>query len=151
MKSKWTTYLLIVAVIAVWGVVAWKIFTPSQPVAESPVTAKKPSVVADLKEEKLCLDYPDPFLKGVSQSTPERTTPRSFSIKKTVKPRKKVDIVHLATVVVGKQELHILTIDKEQYELCEGENAGDFCLKDSDRDSLYLENGGVVYGVKRCE
>lgn len=29
MKSRWTTYVLLVVVLAVWGAVAWKIFNPT--------------------------------------------------------------------------------------------------------------------------
>ncbi|MFQ9761233.1 MAG: hypothetical protein ACLRZL_11550 [Alistipes communis] len=33
MKSRWTTCLLLAAVVAVWGVVAWRILAPARPAA----------------------------------------------------------------------------------------------------------------------
>lgn len=152
MKSRWTTYLLIAA-IAVWGVVAWKIFQPAHPVS-GPI-ARKPAVltVAASDAVTLQLDYPDPFLKKTACPIPAARTveQRRPSAKKTASRRERIAIEHLATVAVDGRTLYILTIGKEQYELHEGETTGAYRLTKSDHDSLYLEHEGEIYGVKRCE
>ena len=56
-----------------------------------------------------------------------------------------------ATVTAGGQALHILTIGGRQYELSLRDTAAGFRLTGADRDSLYLEREGTVYGVKRCD
>lgn len=153
MKSRWTTYLLIAAVIAVWGVVVWKIFQPAHPVS-GPI-ARQPAepAVAASDAVTLQLDYPDPFLKETARPTPAARTveQRRPSAKKTVPRRERIAIEHLATVAVDGRTLYILTIGKEQYELHEGETTGAYRLTKSDHDSLYLEHEGEIYGVKRCE
>lgn len=153
MKSRWTTYLLIAAVITVWGVVAWKIFQPAHPVS-GPI-ARQPAVpaVAASDAATLQLDYPDPFLKETARPIPAARTAeqRRPSAKKTASRRERIAIEHLATVAVDGHTLYILTIGKGQYELHEGETAGAYRLTKSDRDSLYLEYKGEIYGVKRCE
>lgn len=153
MKSRWTTYLLLAAVAAVWGVVAWKIFAP----ASDAVPAAQPKRATPAAEataaDTLRLDYPDPFLKGAPrQVATARSAVRSLPPAKTAQPRReRVNMVHLATIRSAGKRLHILTIDDAQYELARGDAAGGFVLAGCDRDSLYLSKNGVTYGVKRFE
>ena len=114
MKSRWTTCLLLAAVVAVWGVVAWRILAPT-PAARSVVRRLPPAGKAEPKR------------------------------------RERVQLSHLATVTAGGQALHILTIGGRQYELSLRDTAAGFRLTGADRDSLYLEREGTVYGVKRCD
>lgn len=153
MKSRWTTYLLVAAVIAVWGVVAWKIFQPARSVSGPTARKLAEPAVAASDAVTLQLDYPDPFLKENARPIPAARTveQRRSSAKKTVPRRERIAIEHLATVAVDGHTLYILTIGKEQYELHEGETTGAYRLTKSDHDSLYLEHEGEIYGVKRCE
>ena len=131
MKSRWTTCLLLAAVAAVWGVVAWKIFAPAGDAV--PAARPKPAQVSAAlpAADSLRLDYPDPFLKGA---------PR----------RERVKIAHLGTITSAGSPLYILTVGDTQYELTRGDSAGRFALTACDGDSLYLCKDGVTYGVKRC-
>ena len=70
MKSRWTTCLLLAAVVAVWGVVAWRILAPARPAAPDVRPATDAPAVPQIVAETLRLDYPDPFLKGVAAPTP---------------------------------------------------------------------------------
>ena len=154
MKSRWTTYLLLAAVTAVWGIVAWKIFAPADAPSSSaagpiaPVPAA-PAVASDT----LRLDYPDPFLKGqVSAVAAVHPVVRSLPpVKVAASKRERVAAVHLGTVASAGGTLYILTIGGEQYELPCGGSAGDFVLTACCRDSLYLCKDGVTYGVKLCD
>ena len=97
------------------------------------------------------LDYPDPFLKGVAAPTPAaRSVVRRLppAGKAEPKRRERVQLSHLATVTAGGQALHIRTIGGRQYELSLRDTAAGFRLTGADRDSLYLEREGTVYGVK---
>ena len=154
MKSRWTTYLLLATVVAVWGVVAWRILAPARPAAPDVRPATDTPAVPQIVAETLRLDYPDPFLKGVAAPTPAaRSVVRRLPPAKKAEPkrRERVQLSHLATVTVGGQALHILRIGEVQYELHEGDAADGWRLVRTDRDSLYLEREGTVCGVKRCE
>lgn len=152
MKSRWTTCLLLAAVAAVWGIVAWKIFAPANDVA--PASRPGPSAPAPetAPADTLRLDYPDPFLKGAPRPVAAvRSVVRGLPPAKPAPPkRERVKIVHLGTVRSAGKQLYILTVGETQYELTRGESAGGFVLADCDRDSLYLRKEGVMYGVKRC-
>ena len=63
----------------------------------------------------------------------------------------RAEIVHLGTVRSLGRVLYILTVGERQYELLQGEAAGEFVLTACDRDSLYLCKDGVTYGVKLCD
>ena len=153
-KSRWTTCLLLAAVVAVWGVVAWRILAPARPAAPDVRPATDTPAVPQIVAETLRLDYPDPFLKGVAAPTPAaRSVVRRLppAGKAEPKRRERVQLSHLATVTAGGQALHILTIGGRQYELSLRDTAAGFRLTGADRDSLYLEREGTVYGVKRCD
>ena len=140
MKSRWTTYLLLAAVAAVWSLGAWKICAPAgAPAAAGPI-APVPAAPA-VASDTLRLDYPDPFLKGAARPAAKAAAPR----------RGRVEIVHLGTVRSLGRVLYILTVGERQYELLQGEAAGEFVLTACDRDSLYLCKDGVTYGVKLCD
>lgn len=151
MKTRWTTYLLLTAVAAVWGIVAWKIFAPTSGdgtvVAPQIVATKAPAAAADT----LQLDYPDPFLKGAPRPVEGSPTVRPLPVAKPVPRRERVKIVHLGTVVSHGNPLYILTLGNQQYELIRGDQAEGFVLTACDRDSLYLTKEELIYGVKLCE
>ena len=155
MKSRWTTCLLLAAVVAVWGVVAWRILAPARPAAPDVRPAADAPTPAPTVAETLRLNYPDPFLKDAAR--PQAAAPRPVvrrlppAKKAELKRRERVQLSHLATVTVGGQALHILRIGEVQYELHEGDAADGWRLARTDRDSLYLEREGTVCGVKRCE
>lgn len=153
MKSRWTTYLLLAAVAAVWGIVAWKIFAPANDT--SPAARPRPSapVAEAAPADTLLLDYPDPFLKGQAPAAAAaHPVVRSLPPAKAAAPkRERVSAAHLGTVASAGGTLYILTVGGEQYELPCGGSAGDFVLAGCDRDSLYLRKGGVTYGVKLCD
>lgn len=151
MKSR-LTRLLLTAVVAVWGVVAWKIAAPADP-RRRPASTAAPAPAPPPQEpdaDTLRADYPDPFLKGTRTTRPVRSaaSTRSAAPKKSV--REKVRIVHLGSVAVAGRQLHILSLDGRQYELTQGESAEGFVLRGGDGDSLYLSKNGFTYGVKRC-
>lgn len=152
MKSRWTTYLLLTVVIAVWGVVAWKILVPANnPVPDLHPEPASASAVRPA-DDTLRLDYPDPFLKGAPRPVTVCPAVRSLPAPKEALPRRKqVAITHLGTISSSRQPLYILTVGNEQYELTCGGAAGDFVFTSCDRDSLYLRKDGVTYGVKLCE
>lgn len=153
MKSRWTTYLLLAVVVAVWGIVAWKIFVPADDAAPAARPGPSVPVVQPAPADTLLLDYPDPFLKGAARpAAAARSVVRGLPVPKPAPPkRERVQIVHLGTVRSAGKRLYILTVGEEQYELSCGDAAGEFVLTACDRDSLYLRKAGITYGVKLCD
>lgn len=154
MKSRWTTYLLLAAVVAVWGVVAWRIIAPARPAAPDVRPATDTPAAPQIVAETLRLDYPDPFLKGAAAPTPAaQSVVRRLPPARKAEPkrRERVPLVHLAAVTAAGRTIHILTIGGRQYELSLRDTAAGFRLTGADRDSIYLEREGTVCGVKRCD
>lgn len=153
MKSRWTTYLLLAVVVAVWGVVAWKIFAPASDTVPVAQPKRAAPVAAATAADTLQLDYPDPFLKGTPrQVAATRSAVRALPPAKMAQPRReRVNMVHLGTIRSAGKRLYILSVGDAQYELAQGESAAEFVLAECDRNSLYLLKNGVTYGVKLCE
>lgn len=153
MKSRWTTYLLLTAVVAVWGIVIWKIFTPANTPASIVPTKAEASAPASDATDTLRLNYPDPFLKDCrTASAAIRPAVRALpAVKKVPVKRDRVKLEHLGTVVAAGRPLYIVTIGNNQFELGCGELAGEFVLTACDGDSLYLRKGDLTYGVKCCD
>ena len=152
MKSRWTTYLLLVVVAAVWGIVAWKIFAPADNMAPAPRSESSVPVVQTAPADTLLLDYPDPFLKGASAVTaavplchPRPACPQARSAQTRAgadrSPRNGALRRKTALYPHGRRAVRTFP----------GESAGEFLFTDCDRDSLYLRRAGVTYGVKLCD
>lgn len=152
MKSRGITYLLLAIVVAVWGVVAWKIFHQSPDV--SAVAIQPPHTEDTLfgsDEDTLRCDYPDPFLKNEVQR--ERTKPVIRALPQPIRQlhHEQVQIEHLGSVSSGNKTCYIVLLNEVQYELHFGESATDFVLTSADEDSLYFIKQDVRYGVKCCQ
>ena len=152
MKSRRTTYLLLIAAVGIWGLVTWKIFFPAdRPVPAAQVQAFTPPPRSPVSDT-LRTDYPDPFLKGFALAErPVVRTVRMLPGKPAVARREQLKIIHLGTISSAGQRFYILTVGDRQYELPAGGRAGDFELTGCSRDSLYLQKDGVIYGVKLCD
>lgn len=148
MKSRWTTFVLLAAVVAVWGMVTWRIFAPRRELPAAPARTAVKAAVAEPAAETLRLDYPDPFLKNVRPGPEFRP---SSDPQKPARPRRgKMAGMHLGTVASGARQLYIVVLEGVQYELCRGESGGGYTLRAADRDSVYLQRDGVVYGIELC-
>lgn len=153
MRSRWSTYLLLTAVVAIWGTVAWKIAIPRTDIITDSYPQDSSPVTEVFAADTLQLDYPDPFLK--ESARPQVVKPsvahENSAVTLARLPREQLDVTHLGTVVFLGKRLYILKIDNVQYEIFNGDTAGEYSLIAYDRDSLYLRKNGVVYGVKLCE
>lgn len=151
MKPRKSTGMLLAAVAAVWGVVAWKILSNATDPQPLPVRqAVSASPLPTPQADTLYADYPDPFLKGMTAQPPAKPAVRPLPAAGRKSVREKVRIVHLGTVAAAGRCLHILALDERQCELAEGEAAEGFVLEGSDTDSLFLQKEGITYGVARC-
>ncbi len=155
MKSRVTTYLLIAAVLALWGFIAWKIFSrkPDDPLSAVHQRAEVPSSAP--REEHLLLDYRDPFLKDAPAAKPQRpeaaaTTPKetvAVPPKKPDRPLVKPSMKYTGTIGTGGRVSYLLEYDGLQHILVPGGELGEYILTEAGPDSLMLAKGGDVFTV----
>ena len=150
MKSRWTTYLLMVVVAAVWGIVAWKIFAPADNTA--PAVRSEPSVpvVQTAPADTLLLDYPDPFLRAVATRP---SVPASTSAKAPVRSKAKNERPAAKLACTGRirkegTDHYLISIDGRVHLLRQGESAGGFTLRQIRNDSLVMVRDTECYLVK---
>lgn len=149
MKSRPLTYLLLVAALGVWGVVAWKLFSSGpKPSAVTPAAVLAVGSDTRTDDDTLRLDYPDPFLRTAAAKPPART-----SAKGTPRPtaQKKRSAAKLAcTGRIRKQDTdhYLVSIDGRVHLLRQGQRAGDFTLRQVRNDSLVMARDTECYLVK---
>ena len=152
MKSRPLTYLLLVAALGIWGVVACKLFfSGPKPVAVAPPAASVLRNDSPASEDTLRLDYPDPFLRSVA-AKPSAPIIRT-SAARTPRPtaRKKRSAAKLAcTGRIRKQgtDHYLVSIDGRIHLLRQGQCAGDFTLRQIRNDSLVMARDTECYLVK---
>ncbi len=146
MKSKITTYLLIVAVAAVWGVIAWKVLHPDD--AGTGMAQPQPKPAVTTEADTLQLDYRDPFLGGrkpvavvpVAASLPVMQAPPP-----TPKPAVQHNIRYLGRIRRQGVEYSLAEIDGVLHTLRQGETAGAYRLERIFPDSLHF-----IFEGERC-
>ena len=151
MKSRWTTYLLAVVVVIVWGLIAKRILfdKPAQPAAVVVKNDKTDTALSSYETDTLRCDYPDPF-RIERKPPPKRKSKMPVKMTRPVKTgRRKVPMRYYGSVRSGKTLLHIVDIGDVRYELFMGECADGYRLKSADADSLYFERENIIYSLSR--
>ena len=155
MKSRVTTYVLIAAVVGVWGFIAWKIFfartdnTPAY-VQRAPDTASKSE-----EEQPLSLDYKDPFLKDIAVAkvtTPatSRTPKKSSAVpsRKPNPPKKETPPMnYTGTIGTGDRVLYVFENAGLQQMLVPGDELAGFRLAEAWPDSVRFTKNGESYAL----
>lgn len=150
MKSRITTYVLIVAVVAVWGFVAWKIFS-SKPDKPPIAVQHVPTRIMDNDAQKqLLLDYKDPFLKGTVTAKPlasialnqPKTKPTTPKI--TVPPAP-LPFKYTGTISTGDRRLYIFEYSGAQHMLAADEELAGYKLTEIWPDSIRFSKEGEFF------
>lgn len=145
MKNKKMVYVLIPVVLLIWGYIGVKIFTyGEEEVDAQPIRIDE--IIAG-KEEKpetktLALNYPDPFLKGIrntSRKRPDNIPKRS--------PQKKVIPVNWGSVTYNgfiknqknARKIALLNVNGKQYLAGKGEEFQQMSVVSIQQDSVLLE------------
>lgn len=153
MKNKRTTYILIISVVAVWGIIFYRIFTATQ--AAEPVSFNLPASKASyeslydyqMKDTfTLALNYRDPFLGGEPQSEiPVTTVPREpagFVMNAIAAPPPvNWEIIRYTGYIMNpniRRAVAIMNINGKEYMLSEGQKADGVTLIKSYRDSVKI-------------
>ena len=150
MKSRWTTYLLLVVVAAVWGIAAWKIFAPADNMAPAPWSEPTVPVEQTAPADPLLLDYPDPFLRAVATrpSVPGSVSARAPGRSKAKNERPSAKLACTGRIRKEGTDRYLISIDGRNHLLRQGESAGGCRLHAVGADSLWLAADGRKYGLK---
>ena len=148
MKSKFTTYLLITAVVVLWGIIIKKVFFSDQEPVQTVHTENKPAQVAEAPEV-LSLDYRDPFRPMPNLSTARVAAPskpkKGPSPKQVIKEN--VNIRFVGRLQCDNTFNYIVEVSGCQYTVSPGEEANGFRLTRMSSDSLYFSRKGEIYAI----
>jgi hypothetical protein len=143
MRSRVTTYVLIAAVLAVWGVVAWKLFF-SSPDLPAVVTAKPTERPQQKPEDDfLLLNYADPFLKNTEPAVEVLTEQISKpSHSKPAKSLAKPPIKYAGTIKKGGKVTHIFEHAGTLHSMAPGDEFEGYVLAETYADSVRMTKNG---------
>lgn len=148
MKSRLTTYLLIVAVAVLWGIIIKKVFF--SPPSPGPAVHSETKAAAKAEDyEPLVLDYRDPFRpapkpKAAAPSAGKKSVPAP---QPPARGREKVTIKFIGRLQCGGSTNYIVELNGRQHTLSVGEDADGFRLVREFPDSLHLVMNGNTYTV----
>jgi hypothetical protein len=145
MKSRVTTYVLIIAVIAVWGFIAWKFFFANPDETPAIIRQMPDSKSQNSEEQPLLLDYSDPFLKNAlapkaPESSASRTIPKAAITPqgKPILPKAKPPITYIGAIKTGGRTSYIFEYDGMQQMITLGEDMAGFRLAEGWPDSVRI-------------
>ena len=149
MKSRLTTYLLVVAVLAVWGIVGWKVLfaKPDTPatVAVQPTKAQPKAPEGDF----LLLDYKAPFRRNAAPAAPTaaptETPPASVLPPKPAKPKSPPPIIYAGTIDKGGKTSHIFEHAGLLHTISKGDELEGYTLSEIFADSVWIARDGELH------
>jgi hypothetical protein len=140
LKNKKITYLLIVLVALIWGLIFYKIYTNFG--GKKRVEKKMPQSVANVENGQrdsiftLSFDYPDPFLKGSGQSS-------AAPIKNTGNPKiitwPLIEYRGLMTSNNKNESTGLLKVQASNLLVKQGKVYAEIKVRTIMRDSIFLE------------
>ncbi len=155
MRSRITTYMLVVAVIAVWGFVAWKIFFPRPTPPNVAITTSVERETGGVEEYNLRLDYKDPFLKdapaGATSSSSSRSQESPPAEPFSPQPSELPDdlpLKYAGTISASGRVLYMFEHEGLLHPLSLGETLAGYTLTETFRDSVRVGKGGMVFTIQ---
>lgn len=138
MKNKKNIYFLLPAVLLIWGLLGYRIFSAVQPIDTSTnlklsENAYQPTSFKETETFTIKVDYRDPFL-GATLNTQKSTAKRS--VKTAQEPTQPFPQIVYKGVVSGqgnKEQVFIISIDGKQF----------FFKKNQTFNGVQLRNGSV--------
>lgn len=144
-KSKRNTYILLVVVLVIWGLIIYKFFTyrqsgtamsqtsVEQGLARKPIDVKKPEVFT------IEVNYRDPFLGKMNQTGQVKKS--NVLRKKEVQPTVWPSIIYKGVVSDSKEKkkVFMLLIDQKPFFMKEKQLEGGVLLKSGDRKSITVQ------------
>lgn len=152
MKSKKTTWLLLILSVVIWGTAGWKVYKAFDTQTEQPV-ARKITEVVEKDSISLLLNYRDPFLGNYSNATalsdpqPVKKSPVASVVKPPQSPPAAPDIQFKGTLNVGKAYMAIIQKNNETLTVKTGDKVGDFKITGISESQITLSKDGKKYEI----
>lgn len=151
MKNKRKTYILLIIVLTIWGLLIYKFFsfTSEDPSGVSTETELPLKALAVRKRDTFQIDvnYRDPFLGKMYM--PEKA---SASVKRKVKKKEPVEwpaVIYKGIVsdTKDKKKVFMVIIGGRTYMMKEKETEGEITLKRGNRESIEVKYKGETFNI----
>ncbi|MEX0313720.1 MAG: hypothetical protein AB3N18_06050 [Allomuricauda sp.] len=145
MSKNTKTYVLLGAVLLIWGIIGFKVFSAMSPEPETPVLAEninfKPKERVEKDTFSILIDYRDPFLGTMP---PSKKKPK---IKRVAKPKVQFPNVNYTGLITDqntKNHIFFITISGNQYLMRKGNTQADVTLVSGSSKSIRVRHKGIV-------
>lgn len=150
MKKEKKTYLLLVIVLAIWGVLGFQIFkavNPSEDVLPIYANTEKIDIIKPKKRDTFSLlaNYRDPFL-GIM---PKSNTPKKKKIqpKKEALPEKSIAYTGFITEGKSGNKVFFLTIEGQQQILSKNQEFNGVKLLSGNAEKVRVKSNGKIRNI----
>lgn len=144
MKSKYTTYFLLIALFVVWGVIIWRVFLDHQTEEFKSETVSATEVRKSSDGAiRLTLSYRDPFVEAEQMVQVADVSPEPIE---TV--REELDFIYKGRIRCAGSVYYMISSNGVIYNLVGGDQIDDFRLINGTQDSLCLMKKGLRYTLK---
>ncbi len=140
MRSRATTYMLILAMLGVWGVVVWRLVDRE----DTPVAARARAPMATGVYDSLLLDYRDPFLDEAVVEHEQVLMPQETPLPKPESPKVQHRLRYLGRISREGRIYGLVEIDGLLHTLRCGEAANGYMLETVWQDSVKLRWRGEI-------
>ncbi|MDR2064260.1 MAG: hypothetical protein LBP85_00915 [Prevotellaceae bacterium] len=152
MKSKYTTYLLIILSVIIWGFIVKKIFFPSADNAGTVKTKQIPQNVSTGQTDTLYLNYTDPFLKKQINRKQQKQPSAKQSLTQKKETIRNVENILLQYVGYVKESetgtvSYLVKINGMQHIIKRNEDIDGLKLIKATADSLFFEKENSKYVI----
>lgn len=150
MKSKSTIILLSIAVVVLWGIIAYKFFIAIPDSSAVVPMQAKPSSKVIPETDTLLLNYKDPFLGNIVPLKKSIVTSNKIIVpaqKIASSPKEKVTIRYIGIIRANKGTKHIVNINGSTHTVSKGDETGGFRLTTITDDSLFFTKNNHTYSI----
>ncbi len=151
MKNTKITYLLILSVLIIWGIIGYRFFTSlSDEKKFSKIDQTNTYTIKNdnIKNYTLKLNYRDPFLGKIFH----QTTTKKVVVRKTSKVENKINLdgmVFNGLITNGKNKIAIINFHGQEYLIKEGETFNQMTFLKHYKDSTLIRVSGQNIILKR--
>ncbi len=145
--------MLVVAVVAVWGFVARKIFFANPAMPEVTIPRPTPGETRKAEEYSLRLDYEDPFLKDVTAVASKPSIPTQYfqpvdpPHMKPPLPPEDLPLKYAGTISAGGRISHLFDCAGILHVLSPGESLEGYTFAQAFRDSVRISKDGLAFTI----
>lgn len=157
MKKNHKTYLLLAAVLSIWGMIGSKFLSAVNPSTQeiAQVASEQTFIPKKIKEREtfsIVADYRDPFL-GTVQAPKKKVVKRKSvpTIKKEVVPTKSIQYTGFITDKSSKQKIFFVAVDGQQQMMSLNDTFQEVKLIRGTKSSIRVKYNGRTQNISLTE